>query len=393
MKVLKLMVLAATTCIAAISCSDNSKTTLEGDLKDDFKEVVLYRISPQNVEPFDTIAVVDQKFHVELQMDSADFVLAQLSQRFRIPLFIQPGEKVKIEVEDLEDMTYNVSGSEESQRIERINEINLAARKEIDRLNQESQMAMQDSNFAAKKAELDSAFQKLVNETSQKYKDMIDEEPGSVANMFIFSQSIAQMPLISAQEDFEYFEKVGEGLQQKYPNLSHTKNYMNRLELMRKELAVEKELANVKASIAPGNEVPEIALENPQGQVMKLSDLRGKVVLVDFWAAWCRPCRAENPNLVRMYEQYKSKGFEVYSVSLDGLPNQQDPKEAWTKAIAVDKLVWDNHVSDLKGWETSVIEKFGFRGIPYTVLVGRDGKIIATELRGPELEAKLKEVL
>ena len=139
--------------------------------------------------------------------------------------------------------------------------------------------------------------------------------------------------------------------------------------------------------------MPEISLPDPQGNIKNLSDLKGKIVLIDFWASWCSPCRAENPNVVRMYNQYKSKGFDIYSVSLDGLPQQPDAKTAWISGIQEDGLIWANHVSDLKGWESSVVREIGFTGIPYTVLIDRDGTIIETNLRGPDLEAKLNEVL
>jgi thiol-disulfide isomerase/thioredoxin len=134
-------------------------------------------------------------------------------------------------------------------------------------------------------------------------------------------------------------------------------------------------------------EAPEIALKNPEGKIIKLSSLRGKVVLIDFWASWCGPCRKENPNVVRMYEKYKNKGFTIYSVSLD------KDSEAWKRAIKSDGLVWPNHVSDLLQWDTPLIQTYGFNSIPYTVLVNKEGKIIGTNLRGESLEQKLKEVL
>lgn len=136
-----------------------------------------------------------------------------------------------------------------------------------------------------------------------------------------------------------------------------------------------------------GLTAPEIELKDPNGKVLKLSSLRGKVVLIDFWASWCRPCRAENPNVVRLYKQFKDKGFTVFSVSLD------EDAVAWKKAIAQDGLIWPTHVSDLLGWSTPVIQLYKFDGIPYTVLIDREGKVIATGLRGMELEQKLKEAL
>jgi thiol-disulfide isomerase/thioredoxin len=134
------------------------------------------------------------------------------------------------------------------------------------------------------------------------------------------------------------------------------------------------------------NIAPEIALPNPEGKEMTLSSLKGKYVLIDFWASWCGPCRVENPNVVRLYNKYKGDKFEIFSVSLD------KDKDKWIKAIKADGLIWDYHVSDLLGWQTTMVEKYQFSGIPHTVLIDPDGKIIAEKLRGPSLERKLQEL-
>jgi thiol-disulfide isomerase/thioredoxin len=131
---------------------------------------------------------------------------------------------------------------------------------------------------------------------------------------------------------------------------------------------------------------PEIALKNPEGVEIKLSSLRGKYVLIDFWASWCGPCRKENPNVVKLYNKYKNKGFTIYSVSLD------ENKEAWKAAITADGLSWPNHVSDLLRWNSPMPERYGFTGIPHTVLINPEGNVIGVGLRGPSLEQKLKEI-
>jgi peroxiredoxin len=140
-------------------------------------------------------------------------------------------------------------------------------------------------------------------------------------------------------------------------------------------------------STAVGAMAPELAFENPDGKIMKLSDLKGKVVLLDFWAAWCRPCRMENPNVVAAYKKYNSKGFEVFSVSLDR------DKASWVKAIEADGLIWPNHVSDLGYWQSQGAKIYGVNSIPATFLIGKDGRIIAKTLRGAALEIALKELL
>lgn len=136
-----------------------------------------------------------------------------------------------------------------------------------------------------------------------------------------------------------------------------------------------------------GDEAPEIVMADPDGNVRRLSDLRGKVVLIDFWASWCGPCRRENPNVVRAYEQFQSKGFEVFSVSLD------QNADRWKAAIAMDGLNWPNHVCDLKGWQNEAARAYGVSSIPHALLVDQEGTIVATHLRGAALTAQLNQLL
>ena len=134
-------------------------------------------------------------------------------------------------------------------------------------------------------------------------------------------------------------------------------------------------------------DAPDFTLSTPEGKPISLSSLKGKVVLIDFWASWCGPCRKENPNLVKLYEKYKDKGFTILSVSLD------NDEAAWKKAIEADGLIWPNHVSDLKGWESTMTKVYGFNSIPHTVLVNKEGKINGIGLRGEALEEKIKSIL
>ncbi|MBR6130685.1 MAG: TlpA family protein disulfide reductase [Bacteroidales bacterium] len=132
---------------------------------------------------------------------------------------------------------------------------------------------------------------------------------------------------------------------------------------------------------------PELAFPDPDGNIRKLSDLRGKVVLIDFWASWCGPCRRESPNVRNVYAKYHDKGFEVFSVSLDRDANN------WKKAIKDDKLVWPNHVSDLKYWSSEAAAIYGVRSIPSMFLLDREGRIVAKDLRGEALERAVKQLL
>lgn len=142
-----------------------------------------------------------------------------------------------------------------------------------------------------------------------------------------------------------------------------------------------------------GDQAPEMVLNDPEGNPIALSSLKGKLVLIDFWASWCFPCRNENPNIVRLYHKYKSStfkeadGFTVYSVSLD------KARGTWIRAIEKDQLVWNTHVSDLGGWGSKAASNYGVTKIPTTFLIDHNGVIIAKDMRVEELEKKLDEML
>lgn len=174
------------------------------------------------------------------------------------------------------------------------------------------------------------------------------------------------------------------------------------------QLAQQIAMQKSRERIQVGQPAPNLELKSPDGETYSLEDLKGQVVLLDFWASWCGPCRRENPNVVKVYNKYKDKGFTIYSVSLDGLdarrasglsPEQitranEGQKQRWVNAIKQDGLIWDYHVSELKKWSGTASAEYGVTGIPKTFLIDREGKIAAVGLRGArQIEAALQQVL
>lgn len=192
---------------------------------------------------------------------------------------------------------------------------------------------------------------------------------------------IAALSVIDPSSDFASYESIVKQIGAAFPQSPTVQNVMQTY----MQLKAQRDAGNALAS---GKEAPDFTeLMLDRKTTMSLSDLRGKIVLLDFWASWCGPCRKENPNVVKLYEKYKDRGFTVMSVSLD------DNLERWKQAIEHDNLSWPNHVSDLKKWSSAAAAKYQVRGIPFTVLIDQEGKIIDTNLRGPALEQALIQLL
>lgn len=174
------------------------------------------------------------------------------------------------------------------------------------------------------------------------------------------------------ESDFDFLEQVDRKFYARFNQSKYAQEHHTRVEDLRKT--------------AVGQPAPDIVMPDPFGKTIALSSLRGKYVLVDFWASWCKPCRQESANLVRLYNKYKTRGFDIFSVSLD------DDRNAWQQAINDDHLLW-THVSDLRKWNSDVVNKYKIEAIPFTVVLDKDGKILAKNLSGEALDKKLAELM
>lgn len=214
---------------------------------------------------------------------------------------------------------------------------------------------------------LNARQQDLINKRSQQQLIFAKENPHSYFALVALSESGTG----SSKVDVATIQPLYEALS---PELRNT------------DVAKELEMRMASVSItAVGKPAPPFVQNDVNGKPLSLTDLKGKIVLLDFWASWCTPCRAENPNMVKQYQLYKDKGFEIISVSLDS------DKKPWLEAIKKDGLPW-LHVSDLKGWNNEVGRLYGVRGVPACYLIGKDGKIIADNVRGEKLNEQLAKL-
>lgn len=237
----------------------------------------------------------------------------------------------------------------------------------------DTRMAMREtfsSQDSVQLASLQETQKKVADEDKINKEELVKNNPGSIVSIMVL-QDMVNTRQYTAKE-----------LRQLYDNLS--------AEVKETSLAqtLDQNLKNLSRTDI-GNPAPEFSAATPEGEELALEDALGKVTLVDFWASWCKPCRAENPNIVNVYEKYHDKGFNIIQVSLDR-PGQKDK---WTQAITEDNLGDWHHVSNLMFWQDPIAAQYGVRAIPAAFLLDENGNIIGKNLRGKDLEEKVAEVL
>lgn len=340
----------------------------------------------------DTVELKDNTFSTDFPgNDHQEVYILNFPGNKSLRFIAKAGESLSFEI-DITDtfLFYTVEGNTSSKRLRRQQNLMGNTMGVLDSLDAVNQLYLDSTNFPDIRRGLQETFQSAMILHRDSLYNIVNEDSTDLGNMFVFYHQVGNTTVLTPQADLRLFYTVDNGVWSAHPENMLVQNFHKNITELRRNVERSRRVEQAQSRITKGSLAPSINLPDPFGESRSLKDLRGKIVLIDFWAAWCRPCRMNNPHLVQMYEKYKNRGFDIFSVSLDGLPNQSLPREEWRNAIQQDNLAWPNHVSDLKGWESQVVTDYGISGIPFTVLIDQEGFILGTNLRGAALEEQLK---
>jgi thiol-disulfide isomerase/thioredoxin len=373
--------------IAVTSCKKDM-VQITGKLIDPVKDEYIYLdiLKSDQLEPADSVIVNENgEFAFKTKVESSAFYLLKINESNFMTMLLEPNEKIDITVHhDSLNYPRSITGSYGTELMTSFNKKLRGTINQLMGLNEIYEQNIESPELPLVIEKLDSMAQSYMNDLNIYTKKYIDDNQTSLVTLVALYQQVAPgQYILQPANDLEYFIKVDSTLSALYPGYEPVITLHEQVQNIVSEITA-KQLTS--AATADGVVAPEIALPSPQGDTIKLSSTRGYVVLLDFWASWCSPCRQENPNLLKAYNQYRSKGFRIYQVSLD------KTKEAWLKGIEEDHLEKWVHVSDVQYWSSVVVPLYGLESIPANFLLDREGRIIASNLRGEELQRKLAEV-
>lgn len=363
-----LTLLALTFLISACGSSRDGLVKITGKIENPIPqgEVILERFETGEVIPILT-AYSDHNgnFEMETKIDGPGFYRINVyGQQFET--MVLADDDLLVEAEGDGGSQISVTGSDDAVHIEELYEYLGGYRDVVTDFNQKYINARDAGNEALIDQLTDEGLA-LEAAKTKKLKQMAWDFDGSLVSLLITDY------ISDKVDEFNFLDSLATKLQKEIPNSQDVRIFVDNLESFR-------------PAVGMGEVAPNISLPMPSGEIASLEDLRGKYVLLDFWAAWCKPCRAENPNVVNMYNKYNDKGFEVFSVSLDRTRDQ------WLAAIEKDGLVWPTHVSDLKYFQSAAAMTYKVNAIPFALLLDPEGRVIGKNLRGRSLQAKLASI-
>jgi len=382
-KITALFILA----ILFAGCGDK-KFTISGKLDGASPDTYIYldQLGGMNLEPYDSVIISDNgSFEFSGEIEYPEFFLLRITESNFLTTLIEPGEKMALKADaDSISFTAEVEGSPGTSKMIEYDLRLQEAMKELQKLGEIYEGNINSPDLEQIMTELDTKAQGILNNMNEYTRNFIDENIESMVSLIaLYKQITPQVYILNIDKDLDYYKRVDSTLFALFPDSEPVKTLHSQMVTLVANLDAEAARA---AKTGIGAIAPEIALPNPEGDTIKLSSTRGEYVLLDFWAAWCAPCRTENPHLAELYKKYNPKGFEIYQVSLD------QTREAWLNGIREDKIGDWIHVSDLKYWSSSVVPLYGIESIPANYLLDIEGKIIANNLRGEVLTKKLAEI-
>ena len=366
-------VLLFVSILTFLSCGENPsngtekiKISVKIDGSGNYDEVRLQKVnSDYSIELVESANFVEDEIEFNIFVFESTLFRLDFMGYTSLDLILDKSD-VNIFVDDSNSLfEFTVNGSDDTEILKSIENKITNYRSEIRELNINFVEASQNRDFELVNS-IQSEFDFKKNQFELSLKDYLSSAKSSLA-------VLVTADYLDIEENLIFWETIYNNYTEEFKDNSYFKNFENKLIMIK--------------SISIGSVAPDIILNDTSGVPISLASLRGKYVLLDFWAAWCRPCREENPNIVENYNNYKSYGFDVYQVSLDRT------KEDWIRGIKQDKLPWIN-VSDLKYYQSEAAELYNVDRIPSAFLLDPDGKIIAkhTDLRGPNLSRKLAEI-
>jgi thiol-disulfide isomerase/thioredoxin len=374
--------------VLVLSGCKNNTVEINGKLIDKVQNQYIYldELKTDKLVTVDSVKVNEKgTFSFKKDIPKEAFYLLKANENSFLTLLLSPGEKITLEAyKDSLNYPVKISGSTGTSSLVEYNHTLRATIKKLGGLNKVYMQHVDSTDLPKIMASLDSLAQIYLNDINAYTKEFIDKNLNSLASLVALYQQVAQgVYVLNPSKDLSYFVKVDSSLSLRFPGYNPVTTLHGQVTELKNSL---KGKPDTRSSSTEGMEVPEIVLPTPAGDTVKLSSTRGSVVLLDFWASWCVPCRKENPNLVVAYNKYHKKGFQIFQVSLD------KTKEDWLKGIKDDKLEKWIHVSDVQYWNSAVVPLYKIESIPANYLLDKDGKVIASNLRGQQLEKKLEEL-
>lgn len=363
----------------------NASVRLEFEEVPNPSGIILTELSGEEVVS-DTLEVSSKekevKFAVKIKIPT--YFSLQVPGEKLLTLLVHPGDKIYISADSPKFGNWTLKGSEDSEKIRLLSDRFQQTLQRIDSLNNVLVQYIDNKNINNIRVVIEMNYDRIINEQREYTTEFIQQNLGTMVSLYaLYQQYPGSDFVLNREEDLAWFEKSDSALYKSFSASSYVRMLHANVSEIKDQLRKE-EMASMVSGL--GATAPEIELPDPKGNNIKLSSLRGKYVLIDFWAAWCSPCREENPNLVSTYQKFASKGFEIFQVSLDR------NKKQWLEAIESDHLGRWKHGCDLQYWNTPVAVAYNVEEIPANFLIDPEGVIVAKNLRGESLSKKLEEL-